>query len=212
MRKLVLLVLLLGVAGGGDWYAKSEAERRIEHRIDAEVPGDQQSDVDIDSFPFLGRLFASGDAGDLTASMDLIRIEGFRFTNVRAEMKGVEVDRDLLTRKQVAVTGFDSGVITADLTTDVISESLGVPVRIRAGTVEATIAGQTVRAQVSVRANVLQLTVAPLPPVSFTIPTSPLVPCASDATVVDDRIRVTCTLDSVPPALLKARNDPVPAG
>lgn len=217
MRKLLVLLVVAGALAGADVAAKSYAEGRLEERFEAGLQGQVQVEADIESFPFLGRLFLASSAGDVHARVTgLTAGSRLRFSVAQVSLRGVQVDRGLLFERQVSVTDIDSGTAALELGASELSAALGVATEIRDGAVEVTMAGRTVRA---VRATVadgdLRLTVDPLPAVSVPLPRTSIAPCDGTAEVVGDRLRITCTFEEVPPALVRGsqrRTQPVTGG
>lgn len=206
MRKLILLAVVSGGLFAGDLAAKSYVEGKVADRFEAAVAGDQRADVTIRSFPFVARLLLNGSAGDMRAHLTVVEAGGLRLSDVQIDLDGVRVDRDQLRQREVEVRSIESGTVTAHLRAEAISEVLRVPVEIRDGKVEATVAGQTVTAEASAVENRLRLAVGVLPTLTVPIPKSSVVPCATSGEVLEDRIRLTCRLDEVPPALVRAAN------
>lgn len=215
MRKLIVLLVLAGGLVGADFAAKSYAEGRVADRIESGLRGQVQAEADIDSFPFLGRLLLASSAGDVHARVTGVTAgPRLRFSVVRVALREVQVDRDLLFQKQVSITDIDSGTAVLEVGAEELSTALDVPVEMRGGVVEATVGGRPVRARVSIEAGSLRLAVDPLPALSVPVPRTALAPCDGDAEVVGDRLRITCTFEEVPPALVRAaRTRPTaPAG
>jgi hypothetical protein len=64
------------------------------------------------------------------------------------------------------------------------------------------VAGQQVAASASVSDNTLRVTVAGLSVPGLKIPKLPLLPCVADLVILPGRVRLTCTVDKVPPELV----------
>lgn len=205
MRKLIVLAVLAGLLLVADIAARAFAEGKIASRMESAARGEADADADIDSFPFLGRLLAAGSAGDVRIRMTNVPAQRIAYSALEIDLSGVKVDRDLLFQRQVEVTDIDTGTVAVELTAPALSRALGVPVEVRAGTVEVTVRGQKVPARASVAGgDALQLTADPLPAQRIPIPRSPLVPCVRRAEVRGDRVRVSCTFEEVPEPLVRA--------
>ena len=105
MRKLlvaaVLVVLLLVAA---DFAARQVAEEQIAERVAASEGVQGQARVEITSFPFLGRLLASGTVTDLSVAVDEVRAERVRFATVAVDLDRVRISRsDLLSDRRVVL-------------------------------------------------------------------------------------------------------------
>ena len=105
MRKLLLaaalIVVLLVVA---DLGARQVAEEQIADRVAAAQGVRGQARVEIESFPFLGRLLASGTVTDLSVSVDDVQAERLRFATVAVDLDRVRISRsDLLSDRRVVL-------------------------------------------------------------------------------------------------------------
>jgi hypothetical protein len=205
VRKLVVLAVLAGLLVVADIAARAFAEGKIASRMESATRGEADADADIDSFPFLGRLLATGSAGDVHIRMTNVPAQRIAYSALEIDLSGVKVDRDLLLQREVEVTDIDEGTLAVELTAPALSRALGIPVEIRAGAVEVTVQGRKVPARASITGgDALQLTVDPLPGQRIPIPRSPLVPCVSRAEVRGDRVRISCTFEEVPEPLVRA--------
>ena len=207
MRRLVVIVVVLGALGvGADVGAKQWAEGQIESRARAEVPADVSVAAQIHAFPFLPALFLNGKVAEAEAHFKNIKAGVLTFSDVVVDLHGIRVNRhELLNNRRVQVESISEGTVTAEITAAALTSALrGVPVVIANGEVKVTIAGASVVARVAVSGNALQLGVPGVG--SIAIPKTRLVPCVADVTVLAGRIRLSCTIHDVPPALLGAAN------
>lgn len=115
MRKLLLLVVIVGALGGAEVASKAYAESKVETTIEARTPGQQDPSVTIDSFPFLGRLLFSGTLGDVRMRANAVAVGPITLDNVELELEGVRVDRDLLLQQEVKLREIDAGVVYVHL-------------------------------------------------------------------------------------------------
>lgn len=182
--------------------AKNLAENGIEARARAEVPEAGSLHADIDSTPFLPRLLASGSAGDVDLRLEQVPTRAVELSSVDIELRGVEVDRDALFSRQVAVNSIDHGTVSVELDAASLSRALGVPVTVGGGELRSRVGPLDVSARPAVagdgalllRLGSMRLTVA--------LPRSKLLPCAATrAAVTGDRVRLSCEFDDVPPAV-----------
>lgn len=204
MRKLLLaaalVVVLLVVA---DLGARQLAEEQIAERVAAAEGVRGQARVEIESFPFVGRLLASGTVTDLSVSVDDVRAERLRFATVAVDLDRVRISRsDLLSDRRVVLQDAGRGVARAEMTQEELSRLVDLPVTVERGRLRVRVAGQQVTATASVRGNVLRLAVAGAQLPSLTIPRLPLVPCLADVELLPGRVRLSCRLDRVPPDLV----------
>jgi uncharacterized protein YwbE len=204
IRRLVGAVLILGILGvGADIVLRRYAESEISKRVRAEVESTSVS-TNISSFPFVVRLAASGTVGEVKTHLDKPHVGPLIFDSIDVDLKGVQVDRNqLLSHQDVKLRKIDSGQVTAELTESTLAQALGVPVRLEGGAIHVTVLGKDATATLSVKGNKLLFDVVGRP-LSLPIPQTSILPCAADATVADGRIRLTCTIHEIPPALLQA--------
>jgi hypothetical protein len=201
----VLVLFLAGV----DVAAKHLAENRIEARAREEVPEAGSFDARIDSVPFLPRLLLSGSAGDVDLRIEQVPTRAVQLTAVDLNLRGVELDRDALLSRRISVNSIESGTVTAELDAGALSRAAGVPVTIGGGEVRSRVGPVNASARPAV-ANDGALTLR-LGPVRATValPRSKLLACtATRVAVVDDRVRVSCDVDDVPPAVRRRLQGP----
>jgi len=157
----------------------------------------------IESFPFLGRLLGSGRVSRISVASADVSVEGLTFARVAVDLDEVTFDRSrLLSERKVVLESLGQGRAEAEVTAEQLSGRLGVPVTLDAGRIRVRMAGQLVTARASVSDNTLRLSVAGLSVPALRIPRLPLVPCVADAVVLPGRIRLTCSIDRVPPELV----------
>jgi len=186
-----------------DLAVRSAAEAQLRRRVAAAAQPAGATTAQIDSFPFLGRLLTSGDVSRVQVSAADVTVEGLTFARVAVDLRDVTFDRKrLLSDQTVVLSSLSRGTATAEVTAEQLSDRLGLPITLTAGKAQVRVAGQTVTATASVRDNVLQLSVSGVSVPSLAIPKLPLVPCVADAVIVPGRIRLTCTVDRVPPELV----------
>jgi hypothetical protein len=195
---VVILVLLLGA---GDVTARVLTQRQLEHRIETNVPG-ASAKVTISSFPFLGRLAASGTVGKIRARVTHVASGAFSFDAITMTVTGVRFNRNQLFQGRVKLDKIDSGTVTADLSESELDRALGgIPVKLGQGSVALTVAGARVTAQVSVVNNQLRLQSGGVP-VTVDIPKLPVLPCVGSVVVTPQHVELGCTFKQIPSVLL----------
>ena len=198
-----MLALLAGLLVAADVGARSVAESQIRDRVVIAAGPAGETAARITSFPFLLRLLTAGDVSRIRVSAADVTVEGLTLARVALDLHGVTLDRDLLLSEQkVVLTALDRGTATAELTAAQLSERLGVAVTLESGRARVRIAGQTVTAAASISDNRLRLTVSGFDVPTLRIPRLPLLPCVADAEILPGRIRMTCSVDQVPPELV----------
>ncbi|MDP8975940.1 MAG: DUF2993 domain-containing protein [Actinomycetota bacterium] len=202
------LRVVLGVAAlmlflaGVDVASSHLAENRLEARARTEVPEAGSIEADIDSFPFLPRLVASGSAGDVDLRLDQVPTQSVQLTTVVVKLRDVKVDRDALFSRQVSVNSIDGGTVSAELDAASLSRALGRQVTVGGGQVRSRVGPANVSARPAVGDDgALVLRLGPLR-LAVALPRTKLMGCrATRVAVVGDRVRLSCEFDDVPPAV-----------
>lgn len=195
-----------------DVAVRSFAEQQLRDRVVAATQAAGPASARIESFPFLGRLLTSGDVSRITVSAVDVTVEGLTLARVSVDLNDVTFDRGrLLSDRKIVLQSLGHGTADAEVTQDQLSDRLGVPVTLVPGRVQVRIAGQLVTAKASVSDNTLHVTVAGLGLPGLKIPKLPLLPCVADAVILAGRIRMTCSVDHIPPELVGVPLDQVKA-
>ena len=183
LRIVVIVVLALWIVV--ELVSIPLAEQRIEQEVARRNRDAASVQADIDSFPLVTGLLVTSEMRKLTVTLDQVARQRLTFTEVRFELKGVEVDRASLMRQQPRVDSIDEGTITGTLDLGALSEAIGRLPSITGGNVR--VSGRTLS----------------IGPVSMDI-TRDLFPCDPQARVDAGRVIVSCTIHDVPEALLDA--------
>lgn len=175
---------------GGDVAARGIAGDELTSRVHAAVQrtdaGAGDTAASIDSFPFVGRLVATGEIARVTVHQDAVTARGITFTSVDVDLHGVRIDRGQLVRhRRVELTGIDRGSVTAVV-------PLGELLRL---------AGSAVTGGVRLDHGVLVVG-----EVRLDLAGAPLLPCVSRLRFEGAAVALTCTLHDPPVELL-----PVPS-
>jgi hypothetical protein len=208
VRRLLTVVVVLGLLGGGaDIGARQWAEGQIETRARAELPSQVSVAVHIRGFPFLLPLLVAGKVSEADGHFENVPAGALTLSAVDVELHGVRINRHkLFNDRKVEIERIDRGTVSIEISAAVLSRALGgVPVAIANGQLRVTVGGVTAVAGLSVRDNALVFDVAGVVQ-RVAIPKTALVPCATNVTVLAGRVRLTCTIHDVPPALLGAAN------
>ena len=217
MRKLLLLLAVLGLLVVADVGARRAAEAQLETRIRNEVRSADRVRVHLDSVPFLARLAFSGRVKAVRATVDDVAVSRLRFRRVTVDLRNVKIDRDrLLADRQLDLQVIDRGMAVAELSQSALREALGgIPVVLETGRIGVTVAGVSTTVEASVRSGVLRLSAGRLSIPAVTIPKLPLLPCVTDAEAGPGYLRLSCRLNEVPQELLRevnTRTHPAAAG
>lgn len=201
MKKLLLLfvvvVLLAGLGLAVELFAPRLVADAIEDHVRDQTEEGVGVSAEVGKFPVVTRLLVTGRVPRVSVTLDEVAGQELTFASVRLQLRGVELAREALIGGDVRVRGMRSGQATAMLDANALSQALGVPVRIEDERVLVEAAGTEVAVPLDFAGDTLTLP-AGLPAV--TLPD--LLSCGEvSATVRPNRIRLTCTLDGVPPIL-----------
>jgi hypothetical protein len=206
--KLGVVAVVLLVLAVGDVGARVYAEDRAASQIDQRVPG-ASSTVHISSFPFVGKLLATGKVDKITARVKHASAGQVTFDQIDVTLRGVRIDRgQLINSRHLQVDAISTGTVNGVISEQAIDQALqaiGGPVVVHLvqGAAQVTIAGVTIRSPVAIVNNALQLTVGS-EVVKVAIPQLPVLPCVATAVVTAGHLTVSCTFHQVPSAFLKA--------
>jgi DUF2993 family protein len=203
-KLLIALAVVLALLVAGDLVAKGLAERQLRDRARDAVPGATGGEAEIRSFPFVGRLLVDGSVPYVRVRVNHVGAGRVAFTFVQVELEGVHLDRDKLFRdRKVRITSLDRGTATAEISDSELSRLLGAQISSRGGKLTVTRGRVTAPGRAAARAGVLTLTAGGIPLLRLTVPRAPFLACPPDkATVVDGGIRVSCTIERIPPELV----------
>ena len=202
----MVVALLIGADFAARRAVEAELERRIRNEVaEAQGVAPQHTKVKVSSFPFLGRLGATGDVADITASVSDLEVGGLRIANIAVDLHDVRVDRARLVRERyVELERVGAGEATADLTQAALREALGgLPVVLGQGTIGVTVGGVTASVSARVSDGVLRLSAAGVRLPAITLPTLPLLPCVAEAVALPGLLQLSCTIDEVPQELIE---------
>jgi hypothetical protein len=199
---LVLLAVIVGLLVIADLTARSVAEAELADRVRARVPEAERASVDIASFPFLGRLLASGNVGQLDARVSGITVRGLRFDFIAVELHGVRLDRDqLVGDRRVVVEGIERGEARAEVPQAALSDALGVPIMLEDGRASVEVLGRRVSASLAVEDGTLVVGGVGLSLPGFDL-VAPLLPCVPDLEILAGRVVLACDFTEIPRELL----------
>ena len=203
IRRLLFAVAVLvpGALVLVEFFTPRMVEERIEERVEARVADATDVAASLDSFPFVTRLGLTGRVKRLTVDLAGVERSGLAFATIGMELDGIELDRSALYDKDFRLQSIDEGTITAEFTEEALSAALGADVELRPGEAVVTTGGQEVATPVTVEGDRLVLAAGAL---GVTLPTEDLFPCQLESEVLAGRARLRCTVEEVPPVLLRA--------
>jgi hypothetical protein len=180
------------------------AESQLRHRVEAAAQPAGGASASIKSFPFLGRLLASGSVSRMQVSVADVTVQDVTFARLAVDLRNVVFDRDkLLSDRTVELRSIGRGTGVAEVTQAELSRLVGAPVLLEAGRARVQVLGQFVTATATVRDNTLRISVSGFNVQPLRIPKLPLVPCVANVEILAGRLRLTCDLDQVPVELLR---------
>ena len=190
MRKLVFLAVVLLVLGiAADIGAKALAESQIETTAKEEA-ADAGANAAIPVFPFLPPLLLAGKVDEVSVRLNHVPAGPIFFDRLDFDLRGVEISRRaLLNQRRVELVAIDRGTVSAVVPLPAVARDLPL------SGLSARVVGRAIVVQGPGRMSV-----------SIPLPDVALVPCTGSATVLAGRVRLTCTLDEIPPALIEAAN------
>lgn len=203
MRKLVLLAAFVGLLVAGDLVATRVAEGALSDRAREAAGGAASAEATITSWPFVGRLLASGRVARVEVRVEGMSAGPLRLASVEVDASGVAVDRGALFSGGVRLEGIERGSVTVELDAGALAGTLDLPVTIEDGQVRVEVAGVAATARVDVGPEGgLVLRAAGLPGLTVPIVRTRLNPCEATSVAVEgDRVRLTCELDELPEIL-----------
>ena len=208
VRRLVYLVVLLGLLAIADIGVKIWAENQVEAGLDRQLEGVASVDVGFSGFPFMGRALLLGEVDQISVTLEEVRRTQLTFATVGMRLSGIAIDRDALVGdRQVRFEDIDRGEAFAELSQTELRRITGMEITLEPGVAKISAAGQTVRAAVTVRDGALVVQPLDGPAISVPVPTFDFLPCVARATVLTGRIRVGCSLDAIPAPLVRLGSD-----
>ncbi len=187
-----------------DFAARGVAEDQLRARVlDRIRPADQEFggavSASISSFPFLGRLLASGTISQVDVSVRDLTVRGVTFASVGVRLRSVRIDRDsLLDDRRVALASIGRGTAVVEITGAEISRLVGVPVVLEEGRARARVGGVLVDVSARVEGSSLLVEAGGVTLPAIEIPPLPLVSCLTGTEILAGRVRLTCDVDQVP--------------
>src|SRR5438105_2916564 len=117
MRRLVILLVILGVAGPiADVGARQWAEGQIESRARAELPSQVSVSAHVRGFPFLPPLLLGGRVSEADGHFENVPAGALTLSAVDIELHGVRINRNkLLGERKVEITGISEGTVAVEI-------------------------------------------------------------------------------------------------
>ena len=206
IRRLIKLGVVVALLGVGDVTARAYIETKVDARAQAEAPPGSEIDTSIGGFPFVPRLLLASTVSHVGVHIENVNATVITFATVDIDLRGVELDRSKMFARKARITSIDSGTVEVVVTQEALGDALHVPIRIADGVVSVTILGKAVPVtpgvdgdgSLTLQADGVARTL------TLKIPKTDYVPCIGDVTVLAGRIRFSCEIQDIPPALLDA--------
>lgn len=207
MRKLVLLLVLAAVLVGAvvvDAAAESRAEEEVVVAIRNGVGDVAEVEAGIDSFPFLGKLLLQERVPTLRVRLTEVGGYGLDVAELRVVAHDIRLDRDVLRRGEVRVTGVGRVRAEARIGEAAIRQAAGVDLELLAGgQARVTVQGVTATADAEVVDGQIRFVVDPLPAITLPLPATGLLPCQPQVEVVEDALLAWCEAERLPDILVE---------
>lgn len=203
MRKLIVLLLVMALILIGlsilDVWVRHKVQSVVATHIEDELPGSTAT-VNISSFPFVGRLVASGSVPEMQVDVHGVSGGGVDFSDIEVVTHDLKLRTGKLTSGKVQLRSIGYGSVTGDVTEASVDHLTGVPATFGAGTIE--VAGVTETPSLTVSDGAINVSAPQFPQqIRIPVPTLSILPCASSAAIVPGALQVSCELTSLPPAL-----------
>ena len=209
MRKIVGLVLLLAVLVGIDLLARNIAEQQVVNQVKSDMPDGTHVSASIPAWPFVPRILFWGSVPKVTVKATGIAGKPLSLSEVDVSVTGVEINRrHLINNQRVDLVAIDKGTVVALVTQNALSDVLHIPVQIANGRVTVVVNGQTLTVVPTIdkNDNIVLTSVGGGPVRTVGLGTANLVPCAGKLAVEDAKLRVSCTFEHIPDAMVRAAN------
>jgi hypothetical protein len=206
MRRVVFVVLVAALVGGlvvVDVAARRFAEKQVGVLVARNIGSAGMTHVRVRAFPFLPPLVAAGRVGRIVVVQDDVAAGPLLLDEVTVDLRHVDLDRNRLFQREAVVESIGSGTVHASVSEATLSSLTQVPVQLHPGKASATVAGRSVAIAISVSAGQLVVAVAGRAVLRVSIPELPLLPCVSNARVLEGTAELSCQIDSVPVGLLR---------
>ena len=208
VRRLVYLAALLGLLALADVGVRVWAENQVAAGLNRQLDGVASVDVGFSGFPFVGRALLFGEVDQVSVTLEEVERTELTFATVGMRLRGIVIDRGALAGdRQVRFEDVDGGDAFAELSQTELRRVTGLELTLEPGVVKISAAGQTVRAAVTVQEGALVVQPPGAPAISVPVPTFDFLPCVAKATVLTGRIRVGCSLDTIPAPLVRLGSD-----
>lgn len=207
---IVLVVLLVLVVVGllyADTQLKSMAEDHAEQEISKALPQLSGVQVELDGFPIALDVLLHGEVEGLHVTIEKAAEAGLQAEELSLDVYQIALDKDaLIDDQRLVVTEIGEARAQGFVTDDEVSKAVEQTVTFTGGKAHAVVKGKEVEASASVmgRMVALRTTLPGVPPLVFPLPSTDLLPCSPELEVLEGKLRLSCSIDAIPPALRDA--------
>lgn len=194
---LAFVVALLIIDVGARLAVERVAERELRRHPAVQAEG---VDARIRSFPFLGRLLASGETS-FTVALEGVEERGLRIDEFIVDIDGLVFDRGEVIGGQVQVNSIDRAEVRAVFTQESISELAGVDIVFEPGQATAVGLPGSPSADAAVAGGNLLLAVEGTPVGAAAIPSNAYLPCDPSVEIIAGAVQLACGTDMLPPVV-----------
>lgn len=199
---LVLLTVLVVGLVWADVRAREIAQATAQMKLRDALPQATEPAVEIESFPFIGRVLWNGRVERLRLGASELRSRGVTLRDVELEVTGLTIDRDkLFDTQEIAITAIDRAKLSASIAIDDVAKLAKVPVSVKNGRVEVRYGGKTYEGRILILNHLITLNVDGLPRMVVPLPEHAYLPCDPALEIVDDHLEIACSINALPPAL-----------
>lgn len=214
MKKIVVLVIVLvilaAVVGGlayADLRVRAMAEEHAEAKIAQVLPQAEGVHVSFDGFPFVLGVLVSGEVEALHVMVDAVQEAGLRATRLRLDVDDIVLDTDaLLDEQRLVITDIGRARVEGFVSDDVVGAVAEYPVEFEPGRARVEYRGRQIEASVRVQGRLVALSsdLPEVPPMLVPLPSSALIPCSPEVELLAGQLRLSCSVDEIPPELEEA--------
>jgi len=215
MKKLVIVLLvlfvLLGLVLAGLAYAdvrlRGLAEEQAELKLAQALPQVKGVDVTLDGFPFTLGVLMSGKVDALHVKIAEVHEAGLDAQDLSLDVEDISLDKDaLIDDQRLVVTDIQHATAQAFVSDKAVSKVVGQEVKFSPGKAHATVQGQELEVEASVRGRFVHLAskIPGVPSVTFPLPPGDVLPCSPELELLAGKIRLSCSIDELPKTLKDA--------
>ncbi len=214
MKKVLIVVIVLLVLGaivGGLAYAdlrlRGHAEEQAANKLTEALPRARGVTVELEGFPFTLGVLMSGEVKALHVRITELEEAGLTARDLSLDVADIVLDKDaLIDEQRLVVTGIGHAKAQGFVSDDAVSKLVGETIKFSPGKAHATVRGQEIEVEASVKGRLIQLSsgIPGVPAVTFPLPPNDVLPCAPELELLEGKIRLSCSIAELPATLKEA--------